>query len=257
MKTITWENKGIVLGIIIYILNHHKKLKNRVIIIANDRYKYILKTLFPKIKFRLYDKNDTKNKLVINVRNNNKDGLIINNINNLNEIKGKKPTLLPWYDRHNPIIMFKYDEGKIKDLDKLKKKIDKFTEDKRMEPHGEKNFIEELCKIRIWDTFFEHYILYRLWLKFGYSKVSTYEFISDVLTEEPCYIKPGLLQPLFYPIIFERRIEVPVVRTLIREVEKEVEKIKEKPEAFKDYKNMVNLLNQKMKILNIIIEKKI
>ena len=69
------------------------------------------------------EKNNTKNKLVINVRNNNKDGLIINNINNLNEIKGKNTTLLPWYDRHNPIIMFKYDETKIKDLNKLKNKI--------------------------------------------------------------------------------------------------------------------------------------
>jgi hypothetical protein len=287
MKSIIWENKGIVLGIIIYILNNYNKLKDKKIIIRNERYKFILERLFLSMEFRFHtDEEPNKNIFEINIRNNNKRGLIINNINNLEKIQGI-PALLPWYDKYNPIVMFFYNEKKSKHREKILYKINKFSVEERLEPYGPINFIEVLCKIRIWDTHFEHYVLEMLRRKFGYSKVSTYEFISNVLTEKPC----GEVTPVIkYPVIYERIVKqpIPIIYTLIKEVEKEISDAQKKvapictckPDKIvtptgltiepvvkptveptdkcncKEYQDLIDILNKKLEILNSIFNEK-
>ncbi len=264
MKNIVWENKGIVLGIILFILNNYNRVKNRIIIIRNQRYKYILERLFPKIEFAYSDAKHYKKTFEINVRNNNKSDLAINNINSLNQINGI-PMLLPWYDKYNPIIMFLYDENNVKNKDKIVNKINKFTVKKRLKPYGPLNFIEVLCKIKIWDTDFEHYVLERLQHQFHYSKVSMYEFISDVLTEGPC---KEIVSIIKYPVVYEKIVQrpVPVIYTLIKEVEGEIDHVKtscqekipyhEPKDKDKEYEYLINLLNQKLEILNSVFSSK-
>ncbi len=254
MKTIIWENKGIVLGIILFILNNYNKVKNRLIIIRNERYKFILERLFPKIEFAYSNKYNILDKkpFDISVRDSNKNGLIITNINSLDQINGI-PMLLPWYDKYNPIIMFLYNEDKVRNKDKIVKKINKFTVNDRRKPYGPVNFIEVLCKIKIWDTDFEHYVLERLWRKFHYSKVSMYEFISDVLKEGPCRQVASVVK---YPVVYEKIVEkpVPIIHTLIKEVEVEIDRVKD--DKGPEYEGLIDLLNQKLIILNSIFNSK-
>ena len=257
MRSIIWENKGVILGICLYILDNYNKLKNSLIIVENDRYKFILKRLFPKIKFKLKDNNKNNNKLMINIKNQKKKGLIINNINNINIINGKNVSLLPWYDRHNPIIIYVYDKNKYKDKEKILKSINKFSKYKRLEPYGHPNFIENICKLRIWDTYFEYYVLKQLNLKFGYDPFKTYNFISDVITEKPCQVGNFMIQ---YPLIYEKKVVepvyIPVIFSLIKEVKKEIVKIKDQPNKCEEYEKLIKLLNSKLESLNSMLNLK-
>ena len=84
---IIWEDKGILLGIMKYILKHNKNLIDKNIIIENKKFRTILKSLFNHYSFK---KKIKKNGFEINIRNNKDNGLIINNINNLDTIHSKK-----------------------------------------------------------------------------------------------------------------------------------------------------------------------
>ena len=125
-----WESKGIILGIINFILTNIDKYKK--IFINHKKFAKIIKKIFPHIKVSTnIDYNTKKSNLIILVRTNEivNGSLVINNIDNIKKIKTKKSNfyLLPWFDTDNPIIMFKFDENqKEKNILKLKKKITLF-----------------------------------------------------------------------------------------------------------------------------------
>jgi hypothetical protein len=49
---IIWENKGIIIGIIKYFIKYNDDLKNKKIILSNNKFKYIMETLFYDIIFK-------------------------------------------------------------------------------------------------------------------------------------------------------------------------------------------------------------
>ena len=66
-NNVIWENKGITLGLMFYILSKYKTLKHMNIIINNKRFEKIVKTLFPNLHFD----DNRYNNFYINIKNNN------------------------------------------------------------------------------------------------------------------------------------------------------------------------------------------
>jgi len=111
-----WEEKGIMIGIIHYLVKNINMIKT--ICIEDKMYFDIIKNLFPNLKIHNKYKNNDDDLINISIKSSIiEDGyLILNNLNNLKKIRTKKEDLflLPWFNVHNPIIMFKYNEKKKK-----------------------------------------------------------------------------------------------------------------------------------------------
>lgn len=181
------EDKGILLGMMYYILkkrNSFKKNKTNIII-DNKKFRQILAVLFYDLEFRRTGKG-----FQINIKNNKQTDLVINNINNLDKIKTNKAYLLQWYDDSNPIIMYRVSDKKF-DLDELKKKIKRFSRWKRYVNYGPKNYVTDVCYIDgFWDTAREYYVLDRyvnVYQTFSIKKI--YEFITYALMHKICYAR--------------------------------------------------------------------
>ena len=151
---IIWENRGIALGIILYLITYYNKMINKRIVIKNDKINYVIKTLFPNFKIRSSGKG-----FKIIIKSNNNGNLIINNLNNLDHIYAKKVRILPWYDKDNPMVMFRYNKKKKYDLDKLKDDLMEFSEGERHMIYSFGNIIEQYYGFKIWDTNMEFNIL--------------------------------------------------------------------------------------------------
>lgn len=151
---IIWEDKGIILGIILFILKNFNDMSKNKIIIDNDKIRSIIKELFSDLKIKKYGKG-----FYINIKNNNRTDLVINNLNNLSEINSTKVRLLPRYDKDNPIIMFEYNKNKKYNMKKLQDKIAIFDKTKRWLIYDKINFIEQKLQLQNWDTFIEYQIL--------------------------------------------------------------------------------------------------
>lgn len=156
---IIWENKGIVLGIISYLIENHALFKNNIIVIRNTKFNNVISNLFPDMK--IVHNGDGFH---INIKNQNKNGLIINNLQNLSIVHASNVKFLPWFDIDNPIIMYLYDKKKVYDKDLLADDIYQFNENTRFkairsnDPQYQE-FINQHCGINIWDTQFEFNIL--------------------------------------------------------------------------------------------------
>lgn len=156
---IIWENKGIILGIISYLIENHEQLKYDKIIIKNTKFNTIITNLFPDMKIM-----DNGSGFKINIKNQKNNGLIINNLQNLSVINAKKVTILPWFDKDNAIIMYLYDKKEIYDKNFLKTEIKILNENDRFKPRQSNNFqyvefIQKHCELNIWDTYTEYDIL--------------------------------------------------------------------------------------------------
>ena len=156
---IIWENKGIILGIISYLIENHKQLKDNKIIIKNTKFNNVISNLFPNMKIM-----DNGSGFKINIKNQKNSGLIINNLQNLSIINAEKITILPWFDKDNPIIMYLYTRKEIYDKNFLKTEINIFNEKERFIPRQQidfqyTEFIQQHCGLNIWDTYTEYDIL--------------------------------------------------------------------------------------------------
>lgn len=245
MKNIIWENKSIVLGIIMFLMNYNS---DENVIIYDDYYRQICKKLFDKIIFK--KRGDG---FCINIKNNIKKDLIINNIENLDTINNDTFYLLPWYNKDNPIIAFYYMNNKNIDINKIKMDINSFSKIDRFKPHYPTNYIDNLCNINIWDSETEYKVLYSYCERYKLSIESTYEYLSKILSNYSCskdnikYISIPINVPIKVPI--EVPVEIPIpVPIPIKEKGKDINCDK--------YVNTLDLINRKMDIMNDLYDKK-
>jgi len=208
-NNLIWEEKGIILGIIFYILKHVKKLLR---VYIEDKFFYrLIKDLFPILDVQnRYEDEPGKYGVNICVKTTqyNHGDLILNNINNIDDLRTKRKNLflLPWFNRNNPIIMFKYDERKNKgDINQLKRRIKKFHK-VRLENIVVGNYVlpSYNCQYLFWDMFLEYYILKKYSIFFNidvdiianylYHKVNSFNCKKIIETSRfvPIYIKPKI-----------------------------------------------------------------
>ncbi len=213
----TWENKGIVLGIIYYILKRYNKLENQRVGLDNKKLRILLSSLFTRIDFTKKGVGFT-----INVKNSKREGLVINNLNNLSDVRTKKIYLLPWYDKDNPTVMYFHRPEQVYDLGKFVNDTKKFSRCDRTKSYIRQNFVNSCYGLNIWDTDVEFSILDAYVRKFRNFDVATlYKLISDYLASDMCYAKVErqiVHVPVQVPV--EVRVEVPVKVPVVKEKEK-------------------------------------
>lgn len=202
-----WEEKGIVIGIINFLLNSIHKIKR--VYIEDQFYYKIIKFLFPVLKVRDKFNDDDKRGINICIKtiSNGKDGyLILNNINNINKIKTKKRNffLLPWFNSHNPIIMFKYDDTmKEMNINKIKMRVVKFNKKRLLNIiNGQLPLFTYRCGILFWDIFIEYYILKKYAIFFNIDVNSISDYLYRKINSFNCssYIQQKII-PIYIPYI--------------------------------------------------------
>jgi len=209
---IIWENKSVMLGIMLFLNKYRDELINTNIIIHDDLFRGITKKLFIDLNIKKKGKG-----FHVNIRNNVEEGLIINNILNLNEINNKNFYLLPWYDKDNSMIAFivktknsdseKQLSKKLeKDMETVIKDIKTFSKNKRKIPHYPRNFIDIRCNINIWDSLVEYQILKKYSNRYNADVEKVYDFISTSLSEHTCTQRPKQIMYVSIPI----PVKVPV-----------------------------------------------
>lgn len=179
----SWENKGILLGLIFYILKRYNFFRKRLISIDNHKLKNILAYLFNDLDFV----NDGA-KFHINVKNSERDGVVINNINNLSQVQAKRVYLLPWYDKDNAIVMYFHNPAHTYDINKFKQEVKAFSKCDRGKNYGARGFIGNCYGMNVWDNYAEYAILSQYAAKFPmFDVVILYKLISDYLINDICY----------------------------------------------------------------------
>jgi hypothetical protein len=250
-----WEEKGIIIGLFIYIIKHHNTLLEHTIIINNDLYGSIIKLFFTKLKFKKYFKPHHKNPFFIHIKdlNDNNNGLHINNLNNFRVINNKKVVLLPWYDKDNPIIMFlhnsEYNANKIQIHDD----IAYFEKHIRYNTYNEPGKMKTRCIIDCWDTYYEVKVLKKyakLYKQYDYRQVN--ETINYILLYPNC-----CNQPKYVPIVTEPQY---IPYTYVKEVPKYIDKepvikevIKYLPAKSGPGNEFLEILSDKIKAVNDVM----
>ena len=118
LKISSWNEKGILLLIISYIL---RLKKNIHVFVNNKRYTVLLKIIFPDIIFEDVYSSSIFN---ININSNDKQGLCIKYSNDIiNNINSDKFNIIPWFDNNNPMIGYLYTKNKKIELSIIKNKI--------------------------------------------------------------------------------------------------------------------------------------
>lgn len=204
-NNLIWENKGIFLGIIYFLL---KKNKIKKVCVEDKLFRKLIKKLFPNLKVRSEFIDDDKRVLNISVRNNiiKNNYLVINNLSNIDIIKTKIKNLiiLPWYNVYNPIIMFVHkDKYKEKNKSKIMKNAKKFHKIRiKSMIKGKINLSYYKCDYIFWDIFIEHKILkqYCEIHKENLDYISTY--LYKKLNGYNCFKCYPVIQ--YFPIIEEK-----------------------------------------------------
>jgi hypothetical protein len=217
---IVWIDRGMLISIIYYIVMKHKSLLKKNIILSNDKYYEILKNIFPKMNFKIYDMEESdgtiknnKNNFYINIRTiMNKQDLIIDYLHNYKKhVCTKKIYLVPWYDMNDPLIMYKYDNNYRKKIVEYKNKLYEFSGCKRSDYNGE-----------TWDNYKETYIIKKYMSMKKKNRIENIKkYFNDIVREH--YIDTMQTK------IIKKIINVPVVEYVDRPVDRIVEKIVEKP----------------------------
>jgi hypothetical protein len=193
-----WEEKGIVIGVFAHIIKHHTYLMDKTIIINNDIYGSITKLFFDELTFKKYKKPHHKDPYYINIKDVTKtDNHHINNLNNFQIIHNKKITLLPWYDRDNPIIMFTYDKDQTANIAKLIDDLTYFEKHIRFTKFNSPGKTKTNCIIDCWDTYYERKILkkfVRLYPQYSVGQVN--DQINELLLYPNCCNKSAVTNPL-------------------------------------------------------------
>lgn len=266
IKNIIWENKGIVLSIIRLLLNNYELIKNKTIIIDNKKMRKIIRKLFKKLsveKIQNNENNIDEHYLVFNIKNNIKNGVIINNLKNLNSINAKKVILLPFFDPDNPIVMYVHNEKYNIDMDEIKKMINDFNGCDRGKKYGKKNYITSKCNLRTWDVYAEYKILVEYKNKYGASIDYLYDYISKNIMDDMCYenkvvvvpIKVPVKVPVYVPYKVTEQADCSLYENNIKQLLKEIEQLKfVKPNNCQDYIKLMEIFTKKFEVLNDIIK---
>jgi hypothetical protein len=197
-KNIIWEDKGIILGIIKYIMKHNDELLGTDIIVESKKFRYILISLFREHSFK-----KRGNGFHVSIRSGGHDGLVINNLKSIDKLRTKKVTLLPWYDEDNPLIMFVADGSSDRTVINTMKKIDRFKQHRFKAWSDRPTYIDLICGIQIWDTYIEYQILKKYCKYYNQDVRNVHSFICKAL-ENPCCTSVQL-KPVYVP----RYIAVP------------------------------------------------
>lgn len=152
MINIVWIERGIILTIIYYIIKKFNDIRNKTIIIDNQRYIDFFKVLFPTIKFSKFKKHKSQN-FYFNIRNIiKKQDIVIDYLDNYdNTIRTNKISLIPWFDMNDILITYEYDKNKNMNCNKIKKYIKEFSYCKRGNYNNQ-----------IWDSYVENYIFKKI-----------------------------------------------------------------------------------------------
>jgi hypothetical protein len=171
-KNYIWEDKGIIITLIYYILKNYDKYRNKTIQIKHTLYCEILNKLFKNINF-----NETKG-ILFNIKNNCNDEICINYLDNLDNITYDKLYILPWNNYDNPLILIT--KGKIKLNKNLVKEkllhLKYYSSKKYPYLYDDINEItEEFCMN---NKTLEHYVLHKfskhLTKKISYKRIRRY-----------------------------------------------------------------------------------
>ena len=147
------ENKGILLGLLYFILKNYKNLINKKIIINLTKYTKILKILFLDLNF-LDKLTESNNNFNININTKEIVDLNITYINFLEEIKANKVYIVPWFDGDNPLIMFEK-SNKEQNIEKIKNKIIDWDNCSRTQQHNKFNNYDEFIENIILNKYIE------------------------------------------------------------------------------------------------------
>lgn len=167
-ENIVWIDRGIIISLVYIILKKYNKLKDKYLIIRQNRIRKFLEFLFPKLNFINNEKNrysndsdseeDHKDYFNFYIRSTPLKGsnnyIVIDYLSNYNKIiPGNEIWLVPYYDKNDPLFFYIYNHEKEEYLNVLEqyKIINHFTTNRR---HNFKldDVSEEFAT---WDLFFE------------------------------------------------------------------------------------------------------
>lgn len=267
MDNLIWENKGIILGLIRYILKYYDELIDKTIIINNDKIRHIIRKIFYDFTFKKKSRDNSQdNEFVISIKSTPENhGLIINNINNLTEINGKI-ILLPWYDKDNPIIMFEYNKNKSYDVEKIKNKINKFTQNERMNwsYDNDNNYnyfitnhygcIKSNCNSGLWDTFIEFMTL-RKYIKYykEYNIDVVHNYITTKLSNNSC-LKQTQVQQTYVQTYVPQKEIVTQIKYIPHYVPNYILVPYKENQDNSHIKSLLGNINEKIKLTNTLID---
>jgi len=189
------------------------------------------KPFFPDLKIRGSGKGF---KIIIK---SDEDGhLIINNLNNLKVINAKKVRLLPWYDKDNPIVMFRYNKNKKYNINKLRDNLDNFSEHERFLIHNYGNIVEQYYNLRNWDTNMEYNILARYIQYHNYDIMAVHHFLT--------YHLGGIKRDIVNYIPYKVPVKIPTYVPIRIPVETQIT-----PVADKKINNIISTVTRKLEIV--------
>lgn len=195
---IIWIDRGIIISLVYIILKKYNKLKEKYLIIRNNRIRNFLEFLFPKLNFINNERNrysnesdsedDHKDYFNFFIRSTptkaSNNYIVIDYMANYNKyIPTKEIWLVPYYDKNDPLFFYIYEHEKEEYLNVLEqyKIINHFTVNKRqnfrLEEHTE--------EFSTWDLFFESGTIQRF-IRSGDTQKSI--TISNNPTEQFLYI---------------------------------------------------------------------
>ena len=119
----SWESKGILLALILYLCRKQIILLNKRILVNSKEIAEYLQYLFNDMIF-----TDKEPNFIISVKNSFIGNLNIGNLNNINNIQAKKIYVVPFFDVDNPIVMYKLYKKKTQDIERIKEKITIFSD---------------------------------------------------------------------------------------------------------------------------------
>lgn len=253
LVTITWVDRGILLAIMNYLTKHHENIFNKNIIIQNKLYRDFAVEMFPELKFSEYTNHSSKN-FYFNIRKTiRKQDIFIDYLKKYDKgVPTKKLHLLPWYDRNDPLVVYEYDE---------KHKIC---------PHKYLNFLNNFSRCKrgnyfnntMWDVFIENSVLKK------YNKIKSYADMNQVYKRFYIYASKNyipdkrFLEPMpeiraaqtinNFVLMPTNKKEIEAYKNKIKNLEGELEKIPKEEHS----KFLLNLLNDKLNIINSIMENK-
>lgn len=240
-KNVIIEDRGIIIGIMYYILKYFMQIFDKRIVIEDGRIRKMIKYLFYDL-----DIHKSGDGIRVNIRNNVMEEVVINNYNNLDTIPANNLYILPWSNRDNPMVMFRVSQkGERKDPEKFKAIVEK---------HQDKF---QGCRTFRYDLVIDNDIIQ---LYCDMYKIKSHSYVSNLIA---CYLnnwincrKQTILQPVYLPMWHTVREYVPY--PVVLPVEKTVEKPKDCPPGMNDKHvgDLIRGMADKTRVLNEVLSDK-
>jgi hypothetical protein len=252
LVSMTWVDRGILLAIMNYLSKYHDNLRDRNIIIQDKIYRNFATQMFPELKITKFKKHSSDN-FYFNIRKTIKEqDIFIDYLKKYDDgVPTKKIHLLPWYDRNDPLVVYEYDKKHKTCPFKYLKFLNNFSKCKRG------NYSNNV----FWDVVMENRILGK------YNQVKTYadmnqvyktlisyasiDYIPDKRYLEPM---PKMEGPAIndFILIPSNKKEIEQYKNKIKNLEGQLDKMPKEEHT----KFLLNLLNDKLNIINSIMENK-